>query len=256
MSPPAGGPFCPECSKPAIGNFCQNCGAKLGGRFCNQCGAKISSGAKFCNQCGTKAGAGAAGAVAPHRVAAAAAFGGQNLAWWIAGAAMFVLIMVLGVRMVRPAAGTTGTPPDISQLTPIEAADRLFGRVMTAISEGDSAQAQAFMPMALAAYDRARPLNHDGLFHLSMLNRTANNLDAALDDALRVLEEDPNHLLALAAAAEAAIELGYDDEAEEHYRRILEIYDEESTRPLPEYDAHRRIVDVLKQDAERYLAGR
>jgi tetratricopeptide (TPR) repeat protein len=89
-----------------------------------------------------------------------------------------------------------------------------------------------------------------------MLNRTANNLDAALDDALRVLEEDPNHLLALAAAAEAAIELGYDDEAEEHYRRILEIYDEESTRPLPEYDAHRRIVDVLKQDAERYLAGR
>jgi tetratricopeptide (TPR) repeat protein len=271
MSPPAGGPFCPECSKPAIGNFCQNCGAKLGGRFCNQCGGKISSGAKFCNQCGTKAGAGAAGAVAPHRVAAAAAFGGQNLAWWIAGAAMFVLIMVLGVRMVRPAgpaapggavtapaaaAGTTGTPPDISQLTPIEAADRLFGRVMTAISEGDSAQAQAFMPMALAAYDRARPLNHDGLFHLSMLNRTANNLDAALDDALRVLEEDPNHLLALAAAAEAAIELGYDDEAEEHYRRILEIYDEESTRPLPEYDAHRRIVDVLKQDAERYLAGR
>jgi tetratricopeptide (TPR) repeat protein len=181
---------------------------------------------------------------------------------------MFVLIMVLGVRMVRPAgpaapsgavtapAAAAGTPPDISQLTPIEAADRLFDRVMTAISAGDSAQAQAFMPMALAAYDRARPLNHDGLFHLSMLNRTANNLDAALDDALQVLDEDPNHLLALAAAAEAAIELGYDDEAEEHYRRILEIHDEESTRPLPEYDAHRRIVDALKQDAERYLAGR
>lgn len=265
MSPKSQGPFCPECSKPSTGNFCQHCGAKLGGRFCNQCGNKVSGGAKFCNQCGSGVDAGRSGGAGR---AAGTVFGGQNLPWWIAGAAMFVVIMILGVSAVRPAGpsaptgaatvapGAVGAPPDLSQMTPIEAADRLFDRVMRSVSSGDSAQAQQFLPMAINAYDRARPLTHDGLFHLSMLNRTAMNLEAALDNALEVLEEDPNHLLALAAAAEAAIELGLGDEAEGHYRRILDVYDAEVSRGLEEYEMHSRIVDVLTQDAERYLAGR
>jgi tetratricopeptide (TPR) repeat protein len=272
MSAKGQGPFCPECRKPATGNFCQSCGAKLGGRFCNQCGAKLSGGANFCNQCGAKAGGGSAGSA--RREAARGIMSGSNLAWWIAGAAMFVLIMVLGVQMVRPAgpgapaaapaanapfaggAAGSGAPPDLSQMTPMDAATRLFNRVMTAISQGDSAQAQAFLPMAIGAYERARPLDHDALFHLSMLNRTALNLDAALDNAEEILAQDPDHLLALAAAAEAAIELGYEDEAAEHYRRILDVYDQELQRGLEEYAIHSAIVDVLKEDAERYLASR
>lgn len=270
------GPSCPECGKSATGNFCQHCGARLGGRFCNECGSEVAAGARFCNQCGTEVAGGAAGAGAgragEHRAAARAAFGGQNLPWWIAGAAMFVMIMLVGRAMVRPAGPVApggappaapvgggrpaGTPPDLSQMTPIEAATRLFNRVMTATSAGDSAQAQAFLPMAIAAYDLARPLDHDALFHLSVLNRTARNLDAALDNALEILEDDPNHLLALAAAAEAEIELGLPEEAEKHYRHIFEIYDTESRRPLQEYSDHSAIVQVLKQDAERYLAGR
>jgi tetratricopeptide (TPR) repeat protein len=198
--------------------------------------------------------------------------GGQNLAWWIAGAAMFALIVVVGVNMVRPgppAAPTTsgmnapaagaaggGALPDISQMSPIEAADRLFNRVMTSVSQGDSAAAQQFMPMAIAAYDRARPLSLDGLFHLSMLNRTAGNLEAALDNALEIVAADPNHLLGLAAAAEAAIELGELDEAEIHYRKLAEIYDTEVQRPLEEYQMHSTIVTVLKQDAETFLQNR
>jgi tetratricopeptide (TPR) repeat protein len=199
----------------------------------------------------------------------AAGLVGQNLPWWIAGGAMFVLILFVGLSMVRPAgpaapaggavtapAPAVGVAPDISNLTPIEAATRLFNRVMTYVSQGDSAQAQAFLPMAIAAYQRARPLDHDALFHLSMLNRTAMNLEAALDDALAILEEDPNHLLGLAAAAEAAIELGEPEEAERHYRHLFDIYDEEIERGLPEYEDHLAIVTVLKQDAERFLAGR
>ena len=267
MSPAGSGSFCPECAKPSTGNFCQHCGAKLGGRFCTQCGSDVAGGASSCKECGNKLSAG--GGRGAHRGAASAAIGGQNLPWWIAGAAMFVLIMFVGVSMVRPGGpaapgGTpsapgpagTGSPPDLTTMTPIDAATRLFNRVMTAISVGDSTEAQAFVPMAIAAYELARPLDHDGLFHLSMLNRTAMNLEAALDNALEVLEEDPNHLLALAAAAEVAIELGLPAEAEEHYRRIVDIYDTESTRPLEEYDMHAQIVVVLKDDAERYLAGR
>ena len=284
---------CPGCGEAASGNFCQNCGSSLGGRFCNQCGTKVAPGAKFCGECGGQVlGSAAATAPAPaaraaaprpsapapatggppqaRREAAAEVVGGQNLAWWIAGAAMFALIVVVGLNMVRPGppapptAGTssaagaagTGTPPDISQMSPIEAADRLFNRVMTSVSAGDSTAAQQFLPMAIAAYNRARPLNLDGLFHLSMLNRTAGNLEAALDNAIEIVEADPNHLLGLAAAAEAAIELGELDEAETHYRQLLTVYDEESQRPLDEYQMHSTIVDVLKQDAERFLENR
>lgn len=260
---------CPECGQPATGNFCQNCGTGLGGRFCNQCGEALNPGAKFCGECGTAVGSNAPRPkLSEHRAAAVEVVGGNNLPWWIAGVSMFVLIFMIGLQMVQPggppapaatvspASAAPGTPPDISNMTPIEAADRLFTRVMESVSAGDSAVAQQFMPMAIAAYQRARPLNLDGLFHLSMLNRTAMNLEAALDNALEIVEQDPNHLLGLAAAAEAAIELGEDDEAEIHYRRIAEIYDEEIQRPLEEYDAHRAIVVVLKQDAERFLAGR
>lgn len=271
MSSSGKGPFCPECDRPATGNFCQHCGANLGGRFCNQCGGKVSAGAKFCNQCGARVAGGTGTRAGAHREAASSLIGGQNLAWWVAGAAMFALIVFLGVSMVRtgpaapPATTTTGgaapaaaggVPPDISNMTPIEAADRLFNRVMQAVSDGDSTQAQAFLPMAIAAYQRARPLTLDGLFHLSMLNRTAGNFEAALAQAHEIIEQDPNHLLGRAAAADAAIELGELDEAEEHYRAILDAYDEESQRPLEEYQTHTAIVSTLRDQAERFLAGR
>jgi tetratricopeptide (TPR) repeat protein len=141
-------------------------------------------------------------------------------------------------------------------MSPIEAADRLFQRVMESVSVGDSLAAQQFLPMAIGAYNRARPLNHDGLFHLSMLNRTASNFEAALDNAVEILDEDPNHLLGLACAAEASIELGELDEAERYYGHLLEVYDDEIGRGLDEYIAHQQIVDVLQQDAERFLATR
>ena len=283
MSAPSNGPRCPACDGPATGNFCQHCGAELGGRFCNQCGSQAAPGAKFCNQCGSQFAGGAtrtrgagpetsAGARAGGRATLARATVGENLPWWIAGGALFAVIVVLGVNMVQPgpaappnaamptaassASGAGGAPPDISQMSPIEAADRLFSRVMMSVSQGDSAQAQAFVPMAIAAYQRAQPLNLDGLFHLSMLNRTAMNLEAALDNALEILETDPDHLLGLAAAAEAAIELGLPDEAADHYRHLADVYAAEMAAPLEEYVAHQAIVDVVDEDAQRYLAGR
>ena len=264
MSKPGGAkPFCPECGKAATGNYCQHCGAKLGGRFCNECGAKIAPNARFCNQCGDKAASGDG-----HRAAAAAAVGGQNLPWWIAGIAMFGLIIVVGTQMVRPdgpgaptpvqpAAGPGGgAPPDISSMTPIEAADRLYERVMRAIARGDSAEARQFMPMAVGAYARARPLNLDGLFHLSLLQRTAGSLDAALATAQEILAEDPDHLLGLHAAAQATAELGRDDEASGHYQHIVDVYEAQMARQLLEYLDHSGITDDLPDVAEAFLAAR
>lgn len=264
MSPKGSGPFCPECDKPVTGNFCQHCGTKLGGRFCAQCGGKLSPSASFCSQCGAKH----AAPPASTRAAAAEVVGGQNLPWWIAGAAMFGLIVAIGVSMVRP-----GPPPlpsgvaqpgpaagpaaiDLNSMTPREAADRLYNRVMTSVAEGDSAGAQAFVPMAVAAYERAMPLDHDGLFHLSLLQRTAMDLEGALTSARAILEEDPDHVLGLTAAAAAARELGREDEAAEYYRHLLSVYDAQFARALPEYLDHAQIMSTVRDSAQVFLGGR
>lgn len=257
---------CTECGKTATGNFCQECGAQLGGNFCNQCGEELRPSASFCNQCG-----GSVDGPGRRKAAAAAVVGGGNLPWWIAGLAMFVLIVVVGVNMVQPGATSppaappvgapvgaagTGSPPDLSSMSPREAADRLFNRVMTAESSGDMGQAQQFMPMALAAYERARPLDQDGLYHLAVLNRVAMNLEESLANAAEVLAENSDHLLALAAAAQAAIELGRPDEAEAYYRHLVEVYDVEMASQKPEYLDHSGITNDLRNVAENFLAGR
>jgi tetratricopeptide (TPR) repeat protein len=181
---------------------------------------------------------------------------------------MFAVIFFVGVSMVRPEGPALPTPTpttapgigpgttDLSSMSPREAADRLFNRVMTAASNGDSVEMQGFMPMAISAYEQARPLDLDGLFHLSMLNRTAGAPEEALSNAAEVLEVDPDHLLGLAAAAEAAIDLGRVDEAAGYYRHLLDVFDQENARALNEYVSHSTIVSALRSEAEAFLAGR
>jgi len=257
---------CPECGKAASGNFCQHCGAALGGRFCNKCGAKLSAGATFCTQCGAKA-----GAAGGRRAAAAAAVGGANAAWWIAGVAMFGLILVVGYSMVRPegpvvpaggaggAAGAAGGADpnspgttDISQMSPREAADRLFDRVMRTISAGDTAGALGFQPMAVQAFEIAEPLDADGLFHLALLQQLS-DASAALATAKRMLEAEPDHILGLGMAAETSATLGDDAAAREYFQQLLRVYDVQFARSLVEYDGHRNVMAQMKAAAEEYL---
>ena len=257
---------CPKCGKAASGSFCQECGAKVGGHFCQECGGELSATAKYCNQCGNRI------LVSEHRAAATATLGGKNLPWWIAGAAMLALIAALGIQMMQrggpsiPPAGPvtgqsgggamTGSPPDLSTMTPVEAANRLFNRVMAAVTAGDSTEAQQFMPMAIGAYERARPLDNDGLFHLSMLQRTAMQLEAALETAEEILEDNSDHLLGLSAAAKAAAELGRGDIAAAYYERVLEVYESQIEQDIAEYMDHTPITDNLRTEAEAFLGGR
>ncbi|HIF56309.1 MAG: zinc ribbon domain-containing protein [bacterium] len=257
---------CPKCGKAASGSFCQECGAKVAGSFCQECGAQITATAKYCNRCGNR------NSVSEHRAAATATLGGKNLPWWIAGAAMFALIVALATQMMQsggpsiptaspitsqPGGGAmTGMLPDLSTMTPVEAANRLFNRVMTAVTAGDSTEAQQFMPMAIGAYERARPLDNDGLFHLSMLQRTAMQLEAALETAEEILEDNSDHLLGLSAAAKAAVELDRGDIAAAYYERVLEVYGSQIEQDIAEYMDHAPITDNLRTEAEAFLGGR
>lgn len=230
---------------------------------CGECGANLVPGARFCTSCGTEV---AASGSAPRRQTAAAGADRGNLPWYIAGAVLLVLIIVLTVPLIRgdqaPARGTApfgagaapGTPPPL-QGTPREQADRLFNRVMTAREAGNMAEARQFVPMAVQAYAMSEPLDDDGLYHLAAVRVVGGDADGARAAAERILSNNPNHLLALGIAAEAMQTAGDMEAAREYHRRYLAAYETEVGRQLPEYLDHARVLPEYRALAQAATSG-
>ena len=186
--------------------------------------------------------------------------------WWVAGGALVGLLLIVAYPVIQGGSGGQASPPvsggtaatgmssvDLNSMTPREAADRLFNRVMIAVEAGDSAQVVGFLPMAISAYEIAEPLNADGLFHLAMLKQTGGDFEGALEAALAGLEENPDHLLNLAAAARASHALGDEEAARTRYSRLLEVWDEELASGLVDYDDHPGQLPELRAEAEAFL---
>lgn len=258
---------CPECGAAAAGNFCSSCGTALGKRFCTQCGAKAGAGARFCTECGASFGGASAGGNLPRPAGGGSTplITPQNTGWWIAGGMMMVVIVFMAWPILNPTSGTTqpgaqpaqqtAAPTDLSQMSPIEAADRLFNRVMSAASSGDTSQVATFLPMAIQAYDMARPLTTDGLFHLAQLQNEGLMYADALATAEEALAVNQNHLLNLHAAAEAAMGLGDDAKAQEYLGRILAVYDAEMASGNQDYQMHSRQMPDIRAFAQENIAG-
>lgn len=254
---------CPVCSQPASGRFCSHCGASLSAPdSCSRCGSELPPGGRFCNQCGAAA-----------REAQATPVGERpahsNLPWYIAGAALVALIAVLLVPRLRgsaepetpaafaPAAGAAGAGDpravDLASMTPREAADRLFNRVMQAVSAGDSAQASQFLPMALAAYDRVPDLDADGHYHVAVLNLVGEDARSARARADSILADDPNHLFGLFTAGQAEQTMGNPEEARRFFQSFLDRYDAEIARGLAEYKDHEAVLVPMREEARQAL---
>jgi tetratricopeptide (TPR) repeat protein len=245
---------CPGCGATANGAFCAACGTPVAGARCRGCSAALPGGARFCTACGGSV------RMAPNR-----------LPWLITAGALVALIVVLLMPTLRPqppvasfsqgaalptaAAGFGAPAAPAGPLTGTvrEQADRLFNRIMQARAEGNTDQVQFFLPMALSAYRQAEPLDDDGLFHLGLLEIEAGEAAAARATVERVLSRHPDHLLALAVAAEAAGAQGDSGTARAFYERLLRAYDAEHVRPLPEYVDHARVLPEYRAAAERFL---
>jgi len=223
-------------------------------RYCSDCGGSLARSASYCPSCGLP--------VARSLLSDFRSVGAVML-----GFAAFSMLFVGGWTMVWPDgySGLEGVAPNAGPLEgtlelggvdPRQAADDLFNQVVDAAAVGDSMLLQAFLPLAVMAYQEAVPLDPDGLFHLSTLQRIADTPDTSLESALSILDRDPSHLLGLAAAAEAALELGWEEDAAQYYANFMDVFDVQAERPLTEYLGHSSLLERMRGDAVDFLASR
>ena len=134
-------------------------------------------------------------------------------------------------------------------MTPREAADRLFNRVMTASEQGRHEEAQRFAPMAIQAYGAIAPLDHDAHYHLGLMYFVAGDR-AGVDRQIAALRRDvPNHLLALVLEHDSAAGSGDAAAAAHALAAFTAAYDAEIATGRAEYAAHRNVIETLRTTA-------
>jgi Double zinc ribbon len=244
---------CPRCRQPASGQFCANCGTALS-LTCPGCGAVLTRGTRFCKQCGR--------GLDPAQDRADA----SPVAWVALGLAAVALVVATfavfrgpGRQPVSPP--TSSAPlasrpaPDISNMTPREAADSLFNRIMRAHEAGNADEAMRFRPMALQAYQMIGALDADARYHIGLIHAVTGNVSGAQaqTDSIRLTE--PKHLLATMLAFTIAQLQGERDAGLAAYRFFLANYDAEIATDKPEYRDHQRALDGFRQDALRTVGN-
>jgi Double zinc ribbon len=250
-SPTEPTPKCPKCGADASGKFCSSCGASMSAGRCASCGATLSPGARYCHRCGTPVGSTVLAGLEQRSFS-------SSLPWAVAGIALVALIaLVAGQRFSRPAPGpagadpgaapfaSAGTPaPDISNLSPAEAASRLYDRVMGQHERGRADSVQIFAPMAIMAYQALGQLDLDQHYDVGRIAAVSGDETIARAEADTILAKSPNHLLGLILAGNAA-RMRKDTAAERAYHdKLVAAAPSERNKQLPEYTAHANDITI------------
>lgn len=217
--------------------------------ICHACGAQLSSGARFCHKCGATVAAAGAGATGWR----------AGLPWALAGAALGALVAVLAMRGAgsRDLGAATSAPdsrlrpPDISQMSPEERANRLFNRVMTLAEAGKQDSVQFFMPMALASYSQLPALDADARYHIGLLQLAGGDVPEALAQADTIQRTAPNHLFIYVLRAHAYQAQGNTAQEQRAYADFLRHEQAELALKRPEYTDHRESLTNFHTEAVR-----
>ena len=233
-------------------------------RKCPVCDATLPSRAKFCGECGTPL---ASGAAASGATPAGLAQRNAILPWFVAGCAALAVhaaVIVVAVRgrttpaSAIPSSGApvdagsaTGRAPDISNMTPREAADRLYERIARASESGDTAQVNFFAPMAINAYANVPDLDADARLHIGLIQLGLGNAAAALAQADSITRFTAGHLFGPLLKARAAEAAGDRASQREAFRAFLSGYDAEMRKNLQEYQLHATLLTETRTAAQR-----
>ncbi|HEY4132484.1 MAG TPA: hypothetical protein VGM50_17870 [Gemmatimonadaceae bacterium] len=195
-----------------------------------------------------------------------------NLPWSVAAIALLALIALLagqhfgrspsdaGQAATQAGASPTGAPdasaapfagatgngraPDISNLSPAEAAIRLYNRVMGAHERGQADSVQLFAPMAITAYQMIGNLDLDQHYDLGRLAAVSGDEPMARAQSDTILKQNPTHLLGLILAGNAA-RMRKDVAAERTYHdKLVAAAPAERAKQLAEYITHENDIAV------------
>jgi hypothetical protein len=252
---------CPGCGKPVAGKFCSHCGTAIAST-CPSCGAKVKPGARACPECGASLAArmeseqGNARAIVP----------------WAALVLAAVALVVAVVALFDRGDGATATarfsppmssnvpapgqPLDLAGMSPREAADRLFNRIMAASENGDSEEARRFAPMALQAYASLGTLDNDARYHVALIHLTASDIKSARLQLDQLRQSVPKHLLGSMLEHQIAEHSGNKDGAARSYKSFLAAYDAEIATGKAEYLEHRSGIERFRAAAQASKAGK
>jgi len=254
---------CPNCSQPAEGNFCSHCGAPVISK-CPSCGTEAKPGSRACSQCG----ASFTGQATPKQMNV------QTIAPWVAmGLATVALVISVlswfdrGSGAVPPAPvrfsqslptplSVPGQPPDLASMSPREAADRLFNRVMSASENGNTEEAQQFAPMALQAYNNLGTLDNDARYHMALIHLTSGDTKQARTQIDSIRKSIPGHLLATTLEYEIAERGGNNEAVVRAAKRFLASYDAEIAMGRGEYRDHLNTIERFHKAAQTRVAGK
>jgi hypothetical protein len=249
---------------------CSNCGQPLttGSKFCHHCGTPAGAAAAA-----AAAGAGPVGAGAGGGGGGGGATLANTLPWAVAAIAFLTLFAMLASKGFNAKRGSSvdapmnalpnptvdagpmaagggagaaagARAPDISNLSPTEIADRLFDRVMRLNDEGKADSVAFFAPMAVQAYqmvasEQGSPLNADQRFDVGRIAEVAGALQIAKAEADTILQQQPNHLLGLLLAGQAAKLSGNTAALKEYKATFEKVKASELAKNLPEYTRHK-----------------
>jgi hypothetical protein len=225
---------------------CPGCGKPASGRFCNHCGAAL-------------AGAGSAAQWNAQRIAPWAALGIASvslaislLAWFDRGSRVEQPATAMSSESAAAAFATPGAPVDLSSMSPRQAADRLFNRIMSASERGDQVEAMRFVPMALQAYAGLGALDNDARYHMALIHLVADDTAKARAQIDSLRKSTPAHLLAAMLEHQIAERGGNQGAAVRAAKTFLAAYAAEIATGRTEYQDHRGNIDRFRQAA---LAG-